>query len=42
MAHPDFEALTVSWELTLRADGYAANTVKAYQTAVRSLGGLAG
>jgi len=39
MAHPDFEALTVSWELTLRADGYAANTLKAYQNAVRSLAG---
>jgi Phage integrase, N-terminal SAM-like domain len=31
--------LTVSWELTLRADGYAANTIKAYQNAVRSLAG---
>jgi site-specific recombinase XerD len=39
MSHPDFDALTVSWELTLRADGYAANTVKAYQNAVRSLAG---
>jgi site-specific recombinase XerD len=29
--------LTVSWELALRADGYADNTVKAYQNAVRSL-----
>jgi site-specific recombinase XerD len=29
----------VSWELALRADGYAANTVKAYQNAVRSLAG---
>jgi site-specific recombinase XerD len=37
MAHPDFDVLTVSWELALRADGYAANTVKAYQNAVRSL-----
>jgi site-specific recombinase XerD len=37
MAHPDFAVLTVSWELALRADGYAANTVKAYQNAVRSL-----
>ena len=39
MAHPDFDVLTVSWELTLRADGYATNTVKAYQNAVRSLAG---
>jgi integrase/recombinase XerC len=39
MAHPDFDVLTVSWELALRADGYAANTVKAYQNAVRSLAG---
>jgi integrase len=31
--------LTVSWELALRADGYAANTVKAYQNAARSLAG---
>ena len=31
--------LTVSWELALGADGYAENTVKAYQNAVRSLGG---
>ena len=37
MSHPDFAVLTVSWELALRADGYAANTVKAYQNAVRSL-----
>ena len=29
--------LTVSWELALRADGYANGTVKAYQNAVRSL-----
>jgi hypothetical protein len=27
----------VSWELALRADGYADNTVKAYQKAVQSL-----
>jgi site-specific recombinase XerD len=37
MQHPDFAVLTVSWELALRADGYAGNTVKAYQNAVRSL-----
>lgn len=39
MQHPDFAVLTVSWELALRADGYADNTVKAYQKAVRSLAG---
>jgi site-specific recombinase XerD len=39
MSHPDFGVLTVSWELALRADGYADNTVKAYQNAVRSLAG---
>jgi site-specific recombinase XerD len=37
MQHPDFAVLTVSWELALRADGYAVNTVKAYQNAVGSL-----
>jgi site-specific recombinase XerD len=37
MHHPDFAVLTVSWELALRADGYADNTVRAYQNAVRSL-----
>jgi hypothetical protein len=37
MCHPDFAVLTVSWELALRADGYADSTVKAYQNAVRSL-----
>jgi site-specific recombinase XerD len=39
MQHPDFAVLTVSWELALRADGYANNTVRAYQNAVRSLAG---
>jgi hypothetical protein len=42
MRHPDFAVLILSWELALRADGYADNTVKAYQNAVRSLGRLAG
>jgi len=37
MQHPDFAVLTVSWELALPADGYADNTVKAYQNALRSL-----
>jgi integrase/recombinase XerC len=40
MSHPDFAVLTVSWELALRADGYADNTVKAYQNALRSLAGV--
>jgi hypothetical protein len=39
MRHPDVAVLTVSWELALRADGYADNTVKAYHNAVRSLAG---
>src|SRR6266536_3910719 len=37
MTHPDFDVLTVSWDLTLRADGYANNTLLAYRNAVRSL-----
>ena len=37
MQHPDFAVLTVSWELALRADGCADNTVKADQNPVRSL-----
>jgi site-specific recombinase XerD len=37
MSHPDFAVLTVSWELALRADGYADNTVRAYQNALRNL-----
>jgi hypothetical protein len=41
MNHPDFAVLTVSWELALRADGYADYTVKAYQNAVRSVAGKA-
>jgi len=40
-SHPDFAVLTVSWELALRADGYADSTVTAYQNAVRSLAGWA-
>jgi hypothetical protein len=43
MSHPDFAVLTVSWELALRADGYAENTVRAHQNVVRSMTGwLAG
>ncbi len=37
MSHADFETLALSWELSLRADGYSANTVKAYRQAVASL-----
>jgi site-specific recombinase XerD len=36
--HPDFEALAVSWDLTLDADGYSHNTRRAYALALRSLG----
>jgi hypothetical protein len=39
MSHPDFAVLTVSWELALRAGGYADKTVRSYQNAVRSLAG---
>jgi hypothetical protein len=42
MAHPDFAVPTVSWELALRADGYADNTVKAYQERGPQPGRLAG
>ena len=43
MRHPDFAVFTVSWELALWVDGYAENTVRAYQNLVRSLAGwLAG
>lgn len=33
--HPDFAALDESWDLALRADGYAANTLISYHRAVR-------
>ncbi|MEV0269199.1 tyrosine-type recombinase/integrase [Hamadaea sp. NPDC050747] len=33
-AHPDFALLSDSWELTLRADGYAANTLSSYRRAL--------
>jgi site-specific recombinase XerD len=39
MAHPDFDVFTVSWELSMRADGYAENTLLAYREAVHSLAG---
>ncbi|MEV7267111.1 tyrosine-type recombinase/integrase [Micromonospora aurantiaca] len=35
--HPDFAVLTESWDLALRADGYAPNTITSYQRAVRQL-----
>jgi hypothetical protein len=38
-SHLDFDVFTVSWELALRADGYADNTVTAYQRAVQNLAG---
>ncbi len=37
--HPEFEVLGASWELALRADGYAANSVLAYRLALQSLAG---
>jgi hypothetical protein len=38
-SHSDFAVLTVSWELAPRADGYADNTVRAHQNAMRSRAG---
>lgn len=37
--HPEFAELATSYELTLRADGYAENTVLAYDRAVAQLAG---
>jgi hypothetical protein len=34
MQHSDLAVFTTSWELALRADEYADNTVRAYQNAV--------
>jgi len=31
---PDFEALATSWDLSLRADGYAGNTLRCYRRAL--------
>lgn len=36
--HPDFATLSESWQLSLDADGYAANTLKSYPNALRQLG----
>jgi site-specific recombinase XerD len=33
-AHPDFQILADSWDLALRADGYAKNTVNSYRRAL--------
>lgn len=38
-AHPEFADLGSSWELTLRADGYAANTLRSYLAAMANLVG---
>lgn len=35
--HPDFKDLGTSWDLALRADGYAANTLRSYSNALGSL-----
>ncbi|MEW2382329.1 tyrosine-type recombinase/integrase [Micromonospora sp. NPDC047707] len=35
--HQDFALLGESWELSLNADGYAANTLRAYPNALRQL-----
>jgi site-specific recombinase XerD len=37
--HPDFAPLTDSWNLSLRADGYADNTITSYTRAVTYLAG---
>ncbi|MEV2239836.1 tyrosine-type recombinase/integrase [Micromonospora sp. NPDC049891] len=37
MPHPDFSTLADSWELSLRADAYAENTIKSYLRALRHL-----
>jgi site-specific recombinase XerD len=35
--HPDFDLLADSWELSLRADGYAGNTLRSYRKALENL-----
>ncbi|MET7399177.1 tyrosine-type recombinase/integrase [Dactylosporangium sp. NPDC005572] len=37
--HPDFAVLGDSWDLSLRADGYAANSVRSYRNGVANLAG---
>lgn len=37
--HPDFGLLGESWQLSLNADGYAANTLRSYPNALRQLAG---
>lgn len=37
--HPDFDLLGESWQLSLNADGYAVNTLRAYPNALRQLAG---
>lgn len=37
--HPDFQPLRESWELSLRADGYAENTWRAYLGALANFAG---
>jgi integrase/recombinase XerC len=35
--HPEFETLAVSWELSMRADGYSPGTVRTYRQSVDAL-----
>ncbi len=37
MTHPEFETLAVSWELSMRADGYSPGTVRTYRQSVDAL-----
>lgn len=37
--HPDFALLGESWQLSLNADGYAANTLRSYPNGLRQLAG---
>lgn len=34
--HPEFTALAPSWDLSLRADGYATNTIRSYRVGLAS------
>lgn len=40
--HPSFAKWSGSWELSLQADGYSANTLQAYTAALRQLGAWMG